>query len=367
MALVGGRFSLFLPLLTSLILRVFAIIFIDRYKPALIVIKYFLMLELGWRISLRIVFMGSPWFAVPALERLAGSGYDIAAVYTQPDRPAGRGRGITLSPVKQAAQTLGIAVLQPEKLNSPEIISNLAQLKPEIVIVAAFGQILPRAVLDLPRYGCINIHPSLLPRHRGASPIPAAILAGDEFTGVSIMKMDEKLDTGPVLTRAQIPVTGQDTTGTLTEKLALIAASLLDDVLVHLVRGELTPRPQDDAAATYCSTIDKKAGEIKWSEPADTIWRQVRAFQPWPGAFTMWQGKRLEILQGFPLPWRRVEPGRIIDLAESGADITRNAGFAISTGDGALGVCFVKLEGKRAVSAHDFLRGQRNFIGSIVV
>jgi len=324
------------------------------------------MLELGWRISLRIVYMGSPWFAVPALERLAASGYDITAVYTQPDRPAGRGRGITLSPVKQAAQTMGIAVFQPEKLSSSEIIPELAGLKPDIVIVAAFGQILPKAVLDLTRYGCINIHPSLLPRHRGASPIPAAILAGDEFTGVSIMKMDEKLDTGPVLTRAQIPVTGQDTTGTLTEKLALIAASLINDVLVHLVHGELVPQPQDDAAATYCSTIDKKAGEIRWSDSADAIWRQVRAFQPWPGAFTMCQGKRLEILQGFPLPWKKVEPGRVIDLMESGADVTRNAGFAITTGYGALGVCFVKLEGKRAVSALDFLRGQRNFIGSVL-
>ncbi len=164
---------------------------------------------------MRIVFMGSPGFAVPPLEHLVQNGYEVVAVYTQPDRPAGRGRQLILSPVKQAAEKLGLKVVQPEKLKNPGVVAELAGYQPEAIVVAAYGQILPRAVLDIPKYGCLNLHPSLLPRHRGSSPVTATILAGDEFAGISIMLMDKGLDTGPVLTRAQIPVTGQDTTGTL--------------------------------------------------------------------------------------------------------------------------------------------------------
>ena len=310
---------------------------------------------------MRIVFMGSPEFAVSPLEHLAANGYEVIAVYTQPDRPAGRGRPIALSSVKQAAIRLGLNVVQPEKLKSPEEIERLVGLKPDVIVVAAFGQILPEAVLEIPPYGCINIHPSLLPRHRGASPIVAAILSGDEFTGVSIMKMEEGLDTGPVITRAQIPVTGQDTAGSLAEKLSLISANLIQDVLIHWVRGELKPQPQNESEATYSSPIDKKNGEINWQQPAIATWRQVRAFQPWPGAFTRWQGKRLEILQGFPLPWPgQAEAGQVVDLAT----VTDKAAFGIATGDGLLGVCYVQLEGKRVTLAGDFLNGQRNFLGA---
>lgn len=311
--------------------------------------------------TVRIVFMGSPEFAVPSLEHLASNGYEVMAVFTQPDRPTGRGRAVGLSPVKQAAMRLGLTVIQPVKLKTPEEIDRLTGLKPDVIVVAAFGQILPGAVLEVPPYGCINIHPSLLPRHRGASPIASAILAGDEFTGVSIMKMDEGLDTGPVITRAQIPVTCQDTAGSLTEKLSLIAANLIQDVLIHWVRGELKPQAQNEAEATYSSPINKNNGEINWCQPAMTIWRQVRAFQPWPGAFTRWQGKRLEILQGFPLPWpAQVEAGQVVDLAT----ITDKTAFGIATGDGLLGACYVQLEGKRVTSASDFLNGRRNFIGA---
>ena len=312
---------------------------------------------------MRVVFMGSPEFAVPALEILVASRFEIAAVYAQPDRPAGRGRTLNVSPVKQAAVKVGLPVIQPEKLRRPEEIDRLASLQPDVIVVAAYGQILPKAVLELPPLGCVNIHPSLLPRHRGASPVPAAILAGDEFTGVSIMKLDEGMDTGPVITRARIPIAGQDTTGTLVEKLALIGADLMLDVLVYWARGELVLQPQDNGAATYSPLIDKEKGLIDWQQPAANIWRQIRAYQPWPGAFTLWQGKRLEILKGFSLPWGGGEEvGKIVDLRP----LTSEAAFGIVTGDGVLGVCLLKLEGKKILEARAFLNGQRGFIGSAV-
>jgi len=304
--------------------------------------------------------MGSPEFAVPSLERLV-TRYELVAVYTQPDRPAGRGREVAVSPVKQAAVKLGLPVVQPEKLRSPEAVAQLRAISPDVIVVSAFGQILPEAVLEIPRYGCINIHPSVLPRHRGASPVAAAILAGDDITGVSIMKMDKGLDTGPVLVQSRLPVTGDDTTGSLTDKLSLMAAEMIGDVVAGWVNGELTPQPQKDTEATYSGTINKEDGEINWQRPAAETWHKVRAFQPWPGAFTRWQGKRLEIIQGIPLASSgKSVPGEVIDLKKSSG----NAAFGISTGDGILGVCAVQLEGKRKATAGDFLRGQRNFIGS---
>ncbi len=309
---------------------------------------------------MRIVFMGSPDFAVISLERLVLNRFNVVGVYTQPDRPAGRGRSITFSPVKTAAQKLGLTVVQPEKLREPEVVKELATFRPDVIVVAAFGQILPKTVLEMPRYGCINIHPSLLPRHRGASPVAAAILAGDEFTGVSIMKMDEGLDTGPVLVQAQIPIAGQDDTGTLTLKLSSIAADMIQEVLINWAAGDIIPRPQAAERATYSSAVDKEQGEIDWCRPAVSIWRQVRAYQPWPGAYTRWQGKRMKILQGFPLPWpEKLETGQVVDLKKT----TGRAAFGIATGDGLLGICSVQLEGKRITPAEDFIRGQRDLIG----
>ncbi|MBN1367281.1 MAG: methionyl-tRNA formyltransferase [Dehalococcoidales bacterium] len=305
--------------------------------------------------------MGSPGFAVLPLEYLVQDGYEVAAVYTQPDRPAGRGRQLILSPVKQAAQRLGIKIVQPEKLRSPEVVAELAGLQPEAIIVAAYGQILPKAVLDIPELGCINIHPSLLPRHRGASPVLATLLAGDEFAGVTIMLLNEGLDTGPVLSRAQIPVAGVDTTGTLTEKLSLIGACMVTEVLPHLVRGEIQPRSQDDKAATYSAQVAKEEGEINWHLSAAEIGRHVRAFQPWPGAYTIWQGKRLEIQMGFPLPGGAAqEPGTVMDLRHANTP----AAFGVATGEGMFAVTTVQLAGKKAMSAAEFLRGQPSIIGA---
>ncbi len=306
---------------------------------------------------MRIVFLGTPSFAVLPLEHLVQNGYQVVAVFTQPDKPAGRGRHLVSTPVKVAATALKLPVLQPESLKKMGVVAGLDEFKPDVIVVAAFGQILPKAVLDLPKRGSVNVHPSLLPRYRGASPVPAAILAGDEFTGVSIMLMDEGLDTGPVLARAQIPISDGDNAGLLTAKLSLLSAHLLQDVLLAWGRGQLTPQPQDEAGATYSGTISKEEGQIDWHLPAVDIWRRVRAFNPWPGSYTSWQGKLLKIIEAMPLyDVPSAIEGQVIALP--------GGGFGVGTGGGVLAVLTVKAEGKQAVPAAAFLRGQRQFIGA---
>jgi methionyl-tRNA formyltransferase len=313
----------------------------------------------------RVVFMGSPEFAVPPLEHLIVNQYQVMAVYTQPDRPAGRGRALVSPPAKRVAQALGLAVVQPAKLRERGVVEQLSQFRPDVIVVAAFGQILPKSVLNIPRFGCINVHPSLLPRFRGASPVASAILAGDEFTGVSIMLMDEGLDTGPILASAQIPISARDTTGSLTTKLSWLGARLLGEALVGWTRGELTPRPQNEAEATYSGEITKKDGEIDWHLPAIALWQRVRAFYPWPGCYTRWQGKKLDIIEAVPLTvegaFRVFKVGEVVMLPEGST-----AAFGVYTGEGVLGVLRVQLEGKRAISGAEFLRGQREFIGAIL-
>ena len=312
----------------------------------------------GLEADLRAVFMGSPRFAIPSLERLVQAGYDIVAVYTQPDRPAGRGKAPVAPPVKEAALQLGIPVFQPENLRSVEAVTRLTDLRPEVIVVCAYGQILKQDVLDIPPYRCINIHFSLLPLYRGAAPVAAAILAGDELTGVSIIILEKRLDAGPVLAVGSIPISPRDTTGTLTEKLSVVGAGLLLEALSGWVRGEITPKPQDDSKATYFTELQKDAGKIDWHRPAVDIWRQVRAFHPWPGGYTTWRGRQLKILEAAVLT-EKPNPGegQVIDLAG------RGAAFGIGTGEGVLSVLQVQLEGKRAMTAAEFLRGQRDFIG----
>ncbi len=308
---------------------------------------------------MRVIFMGTPEFAVLPLRRLVLGGYQVATVYTRPDSPAGRGRRLVPSPVKEAAQALSLTVVQPVSLKKAEAVAELAGFQPDLIVVAAFGQILPRAVLELPRFGCINVHASLLPRHRGASPVVAAILAGDDFTGVSIMLMDEGLDTGPVLTRAQVPISDRDNTGSLSSKLSLVSAHLLLDALPSWARGEISPRPQDEACATYAGMITKEAGEIDWRLPALDIWRRVRAYSPWPGCYTWWQGKALKIIEAEPLTGAGgVLAGQVVARSRSG--------FGVGTGDGILGVLTVQMEGKRAMLSEEFLRGQRQLVGAVL-
>jgi methionyl-tRNA formyltransferase len=314
---------------------------------------------------LRFVFMGSPEFAVPPLEHLLVNQYQVVAVYTQPDRPAGRGRGLVSPPVKRVGLAWGLPVVQPASLKEAGVVEQLAGFTPDVIVVAAFGQILPQSVLAMPRLGCLNIHPSLLPRFRGASPVASAILAGDDFTGVSIMLMDEGLDTGPVLARAQIPISVQDTTGSLTAKLSWLGARLLGEVLVRWTRGELTPQPQSEAQATYCGPIAKEEGEIDWRLPAVDIWRRVRAFNPWPGCYTRWRGRQLKIIEAVPLPEERTfKAGQVVALTSVSGE--SKAGFGVCTGDGVLGVLRVQLEGRQVLSAAEFLRGQREFMGAVL-
>jgi methionyl-tRNA formyltransferase len=309
----------------------------------------------------RIVFMGTPEFAVPSLEGLVREGYEVSAVYTQPDREAGRGRSVTASPVKQAATGLGLHTEHPVRLRDKEIITRLAEFQPEVIVVAAFGQILPQAVLDIPKYKCINLHPSLLPRYRGAAPIPAAILAGDAFSGVSIMLMDAGLDTGPVLAQAQIAISPGDTTGTLTEKLALVSAEQLLEVLPLWTAGKITPRPQGETSTPVTKMLEKAEGEIDWDLPAEVLWRRVRAFQPWPGCFTHWKGRQLKIIEAVPL-----DKPEGFGVGQVGALNQKDAAFGVGTGEGILGIVRVQLEGKRAMSSSEFLRGQPQITGAVV-
>lgn len=324
------------------------------------------MLEFsGRRFELRVVFMGTPAFAVPSLEYLILDGYEVLAVYTQPDKAAGRRHSLVPSSLKKAALAWGLPVVQPVDFKSPEAVMQLAAFHPDVIVVAAFGQILPRSVLDIPGHGCVNIHPSLLPRFRGASPVAAAILAGDEFTGVSIMLMERGLDTGPVLAKAQISISAHDTTGSLTTKLSRLAANLLLEALSGWFRGELSPQIQNEAEANYSDTIAKEEGEIDWQLTATDVWRRVRAFYPWPGCYTRWRGRQLKIIEAVPLTEEKtVAAGEVVAvdrvLERSGAV------FGVGTGEGILGVLKVQLEGKRIMSAAEFLRGQREFIGAVL-
>ncbi|MER3399130.1 MAG: methionyl-tRNA formyltransferase [Chloroflexota bacterium] len=306
---------------------------------------------------MRVVFMGTPEFALPTLKGLHDGGYRLVGVFTRPDKPAGRGRQPTPSPVKELALRLGLPVYQPATLRRPAAVELLRSLEPEVVVVAAYGLILPREVLAVPPHGCLNVHPSLLPRWRGPSPIPFAILAGDEFTGVTVMLMDEGMDTGPILARSEpVPIGPEDTTATLTPKLAEVGARLLLGTLPKWVAGQIIPEPQDDSQATYSRLLKKEDGVIDWGRSAEEIWRQVRAFDPWPGAFTWWEGKLLKILACQPLPGSSLAPpGTVVGL---------DGGAAVQTGSGLLKLERVQLEGRRAVGIGEFLRGYPRFIGS---
>lgn len=314
-----------------------------------------------------IVFLGTPAFAVPSLHRLWDEGCEIAAVYTQPDRPAGRGRHLTPPPVKAAALAISLPVRQPESLRDPSALAELASLHPEVGIGVAYGQILRQEVLAIPAKGMLNVHPSLLPRHRGASPIPAAILAGDRETGATIILMDPGMDSGPILAQRSLTIEDQDTAGTLAEKLALLAADLLAETLPRWLRDEIVPQPQDHSLATKTPLLKKEHGAIDWSLPALQTWRQVRAYNPWPGAYTALDGQVLHIWEAWPLPGQGAPPGTVVALgeaqqAELPPHIDRGA-FAVQTGDGLLAVLSVQRQGRRRLPAAEFLRGARGFIG----
>jgi methionyl-tRNA formyltransferase len=307
--------------------------------------------------TMRSVFMGSPEFALPALESLE-SQTQIVGVVTQPDRPAGRGREMTRPPIKILAEKLGLPLIQPATLRTPEALDQLRAWHPDIIVVTAFGQILRPEVLSLPRYGCVNLHASLLPQHRGASPIAAAILAGDLETGVTLMKMDPGLDTGPVLGARRLSIQDSDTSESLGQKLSLLAAETLTEFLPVYLRGEITPRPQDESRATYAPRLRKEDGRMDFQQPAEILDRKVRAFHPWPGTYTLWKGQPLRILEV------RSEPGG--RQAAPGMTVEKSRFPAIQTVDGFLILLKVQPSGKRVMAGDEFLRGAREFLSQVL-
>lgn len=298
-----------------------------------------------------IVFMGSPEFALPTLEALAEN-FQVTGVITQPDRPAGRGREITPPPVKILAQDLGLEVIQPARLREPTALEQIQKWNPDIIVVAAFGQILRPDVLELPPYGCLNVHASLLPRWRGAAPIQAAILHADEQTGVTIMKMDAGLDTGPILTQRAIPIHPDDTAGTLSPKLAELGAGLLIETLPAYLRGEIRPQPQDNTQATYAPLLKKSHGELDFTRPAGALARQVRAYNPWPGAFFTWQGQRIKVHRARAVEGKTSQPG---------STTTHNDLPAIGTTEGLFVLDELQPAGKPSMPGESFLHGARDW------
>ncbi len=298
--------------------------------------------------SLNIIFAGTPDFSVPPLAALLESEHTVVAVYTQPDRPAGRGRKLTVSPVKQLAQEQSIPVYQPKNFKDESDLSQLEGLEADLMVVVAYGLLLPQRVLDAPRLGCINIHASLLPRWRGAAPIQRSILAGDGETGITIMEMEAGLDTGPMLLKKSCPIGSEDTAGSLHDRLSPLGAEALLEALPGIADKSLKPEIQNDDLATYASKLEKSEAVIDWTRSADELSRQVRAFNPWPVAQTEFEGKVLRIWDAVTMDaGDRGPPGKVLFCGKGGIDV--------ATGEGVLRIKTLQLPGKRAMCAADFL------------
>lgn len=298
----------------------------------------------------RIVFMGTPDFAVASLDALLAAGAMPVAVYTQGDKPAGRGRALTMPPVKVRALERGLPVLQPPTLRDPAVAEEMIALAPDVIAVAAYGKILPQSILDIPPLGCVNVHASLLPRHRGASPIAHAIWAGDELAGVSIMRMEAGLDTGPVYLKRSLPVPKGATTGSLTPLLAAMGGELLVEVLRRLAEDGMRPAPQDDGLATLAPRIKPERGRLEFALPAHLLERQIRAFDPWPGTFFEFAGEHIKVLSAAvgPAVSPTLSPGQVIE----------GQGLAVSCGEGtSLLLSIIQRAGKRPLPSSEVLRG----------
>ena len=301
---------------------------------------------------MRLVYMGTPDIAVPALEALIEAGHDVAAVVTQPDRAQGRHKELVPPPVKAAALAHNIPVLQPEKASAPDFIEELRKYEPELIIVMAYGQILKKTLLELPPLGCINIHASLLPKYRGAAPISAVILAGEEKTGVTTMYMDEGLDTGDMLLKEVVDIADDETAQSLETKIAAIGGSLIVKTLDSLQAGTLVREKQNDKEATYVKMIRKEEGQIDWTASAVDIERRIRAFYPWPGTYTWHNGGRIKIYAADVMGIAGSVPAGTVVSAAGGRII-------VACGEGALSITSLQSEGKKRMDAADFLRGYR--------
>jgi len=308
--------------------------------------------------KLKIIFMGTPDFGAPSLLSLIDQ-VNVLAVVTQPDKKVGRKQEVTESPIKKLALKHGIEILQPEKVKgNAEFIQRVKDLQPDLIVVVAYGFILPQEILDIPKYGVINVHASLLPKYRGASPIQAAILNGDKETGVTIMLIDDEVDHGPVLSEKTITITSSDNFESLHDKLAQLGADLLKDTLPKYISGEIEAVSQNEADATYCKILTKEDGKIDWAKPAEEIERQVRAFTPWPGSFAYWEDQTLKVLKAkYHNDNYNDNVGKIFKLKD---------GFAVVCGQGTLEILELQLEGKKPMSAKEFLNGYAGIIGSIL-
>ena len=311
---------------------------------------------------MRLVFMGTPALVVPVLDALAAApDLQVVGVYTQPDRPRGRGRTPEMPPVKSHALSLGLPVLQPPSLRSARVQAELAGLHPEVIVVAAYGLFLPPTVLAAPAHGCLNLHPSLLPRHRGPSPVVTAILEGDAVTGITLMLLDQGMDTGPVIAQQEHPICPADTAESLTVELFRQGAALLLETLPDWVAGRITPRAQDESLATVTRKVERADGQARWELSAVALERRCRAYTPWPGLYTYWGEQVLKLVAVTALPATaspEAQLGLVTPLTLPDLPV------GVGTADGVLGLKTVQLEGRRAVSAAEFLRGYPQFLGA---
>jgi methionyl-tRNA formyltransferase len=306
----------------------------------------------------KIVFMGTPDFAVPVLRQVINDGFEVIAVVTQPDRPVGRKKVMTPPPVKVEAEKQGIPVYQPEKIREKDELEKVLALKPDLVITAAFGQILPKELLDAPTHGCINVHASLLPELRGGAPIHYAILQGKEKTGITIMYMAEKLDAGDIITQVEVPITEEDNVGTLHDKLSTAGARLLSETLPPLLEGKLTATPQDETLATFAPNIKREQEKIDWTKTGEEIYNHIRGLNPWPVSFTTLDGKVLKIWNEEKISDKAGgAPGTIVEIGQEG--------IAVLTGnDTQIRIKELQPSGKTKMSVEDFLRGSGSKITS---
>lgn len=314
---------------------------------------------------MNIVFMGTPAFAVPSLDMLVAEGYNITAVVTQPDRPQGRKKVLTPTPVKEAALRHGIPVLQPQRLRSPEAVAELANYKPDMIVTAAYGQILPKSVLDMPALGCLNVHGSLLPKYRGGAPIQRSIINGEKVTGITLMYMAEGLDTGDMIARVEVPILDEDTAGTMFDKLSIAGAALLKEQLPRLTSGKVQAEPQNDEESTYAPNLTREDEKIDWNRTSREIYNQIRGLVPFSGGFTLWNGEVFKVwsaalpdVDGANAFWSQMDPGTVLELTETG--------IVVKTGDGSLTLLTVQPSGKKAMDASQFVRGTSMASGTVL-
>ncbi|OXL84818.1 methionyl-tRNA formyltransferase [Paenibacillus sp. SSG-1] len=309
---------------------------------------------------MNIVFMGTPAFAVPSLRMLLAEGYNVVAVVTQPDRPQGRKKVLMPTPVKEVALEHGLPVLQPQRMRHPEAVNELAAYKPDLIVTAAYGQILPKAVLDLPAKGCVNVHGSLLPKYRGGAPIQRCIINGETVTGITLMYMAEGLDTGDMIAQVEVPITDEDTSGTLFEKLSTAGAALLKEQMPRLLEGGVPVTVQDDSQATYAPNLKREDEKIDWSKPTRDIYNQIRGLVPFSGAFTFWNDDVFKVWgsRKGEKASKEAAPGTVLQLTPEGIEV--------KTGDGALWLTDIQPSGKKAMDAGQFIRGTSMTPGTVL-